>query len=137
MIDTNTLARTAVLAGVMATAPAFAEGTAKVIYIGTDGAADTKSVAILTINATPNHRKGFYCYVQGVFPQRGEGAKDLPRTTTHIVVKPGSYRVNGAFQHWVKEGVMWRELEFAAGHQYTVDCTGKTPGSTKISVTRL
>lgn len=120
----------------MATLPVLADRTNDVIFIGIDAAVDTASVAILTVNATPNQRKSFYCYVQGVFPQRGEGAKDLPRRTIHIVVKPGKYQVNAALQHSVKEALMWREFEFSAGHQYTIDCTGKTPGSTKISVTK-
>ncbi|MBX3711704.1 MAG: hypothetical protein KF800_07070 [Lysobacter sp.] len=125
-----------VLIIVTTTLPVLADRMNDVIFIGTDAAVDTAAVAILTVNATPNQRRSFYCYVQGVFPQRGEGAKDLPRTTTHIVVKPGKYQVNAALQHSVKEVLMWREFKFAAGQQYIVDCMGKTPGSTKINVTK-
>ncbi|MGN6153741.1 MAG: hypothetical protein ACTHOH_17310 [Lysobacteraceae bacterium] len=127
----------AFLASVPATVPVIADEPPKALYLGTTPEADRESVALAVVTPLPRDVARYDCqldWIVGMYEgahSRNFGDHSL------LAMRPGTYKISAVYRSAGRDGFMFEEHRFEAGHTYRIACGGKTVRNVRISVREI
>ena len=117
-----------------AAAPVIAgDDLPKELYLGTTPEADRKSVALAMVTSLPRDVR-YDCHLDWIVGMyEGAHSRNFGDHSL-IAMRPGIYSISAVYRAAGRDGVMFEEHRFEAGHSYLIACGGKTVRNAHISV---
>lgn len=125
------------LASAPVTAPVIADEPPKALYLGTTQEADRESVALAMVTPMPRNVVRYDCHLDwivGIY--EGSHSRKFGEHSL-IAMRPGTYRISAVYRSADRDGFMFEEHRFEAGHTYRIACGGNTVRNAHISVQEI